>query len=145
MGDDLVLIDDSVVVPCPPRDALACLDGPQAIAAWFGVRRSGTRSTVPSRVGHLELSRERERWAPEEGVLTVDGFAGTVPFHAQLTLRAVIRPVSGRLEAGTELWVHVELGNARHARRTATIIRRVIEQGLEHIRLELDAAPDTHS
>jgi hypothetical protein len=41
----------------------------------------------------------------------------------------------------TELWVHVELGPAAEAIGIATAARAAIRRGLEHLRLELDAAP----
>lgn len=141
-GDEMILIDDSVVLACSPPDASAYLDRPDAIAAWFGARREGSRTTIRSPAGDLELHREREDWRPSEGVLTVDGSAGPVRFHAYFTMRPSIRPEPGNyLHEVTELWVHVELGPAAQAAGMASTARVAIRRGLEHLRLELDAAP----
>lgn len=144
LGDEVILIDDSVVVACSPADASACLDSPAAIAAWFGARRDGKRTTIPSPVGDLELHRVREDWRPAEGVLTIDGSTGPVRFHAYFTVRPSIRPRPGNyLHEVTELWVHVELGPAAGATGLAVAARAAIRRGLEHLRLELDAVPDS--
>ena len=144
VGDELILIDDSVVVACSPPDASACLDSPEAIGAWFGARRVGNRTTIPSPAGDLELEREREDWRPAEGVLTIDGSTGPVRFHAYFTVRPSIRPRPGNhLHEVTELWVHVELGPAAGATGLAVAARAAIRRGLEHLRLELDAVPDS--
>lgn len=142
-GEDVILIDDHVVVACAPPDASACLESPDAIAAWFDAHREGARTTIRSAVGDLELHREREDWRPLDGVLTIDGTAGPVRFHAYFTLRPTIRPdPSSYLHEVTELWAHVELGPAAQARRATAIFRSAIHRGLEHLRLEFDAAPD---
>ena len=141
-GDEMIQIDDSVVLACSPPDASAYLDHPDAIAAWFGARREGNRTTIRSSTGDLELHREREEWRPSEGVLTIDGSAGPVRFHAYFTMRPSIRPEPGNyLHEVTELWVHVELGPAAQAAGMASTARVAIRRGLEHLRLELDAAP----
>ena len=36
VNDGIVCIDEHVVVACLPQDALSCLNGPMATAAWFG-------------------------------------------------------------------------------------------------------------
>jgi hypothetical protein len=137
--DELLLIDDHLVVACPPTDALACLDGPQKIAGWFPVHRRGTTTTITTATGSLVLERTEERW--NDGTLTVDGNSGQLSYHAHLSVRAVIRPAANRtLHQGSELWVHVELAPARAARRAASVIRHAIGCGFEHLRLELDAA-----
>lgn len=135
------MIDDHVVVACAPADASACLGSGDAIGAWFDAHREGVWTTVRSSVGDLELHREREDWRPANGVLTVEGTAGPVRFHAYFTLRPTIR-LAPYLHEVTELWVHVELAPAAHARRAAAILRSAIRRGLEHLCLELDAAPD---
>ena len=142
MRGRLVLIDDSLTLGCPPAQVLACLDGPEAIAAWFHARRLGDRTMLRSSGGDLELRREHEEWVAGDGALTVDGSAGRVRFHGQLTIRAVMRSTASRqFRLGTEVWVHVELGPAARARRANVIICRAIESGLEHLRLEFDAEP----
>src|SRR3546814_12700011 len=95
VGDEMILIDDSIVLACSPPDASAYLDRPDAIAAWFGARREGNRTTIRSSAGDLELHREREDWRPAEGVLTIDGSAGPVRFHASFTMRPSIRTAPG--------------------------------------------------
>ncbi len=141
-AEEIILIDDHVVVACAPPDALACLEGPEAIAAWFDARRVGDRTTIRSSVGDLELHRDRQEWRPTEGVLTIDGTAGPVRFHAYFTLRATIRPdPNNYLHEVTELWAHVELGPVAQAHRAAAILRSAIRRGLDHLRLELDATP----
>lgn len=142
-GEEIILIDDHVVVACTPPDASACLASPDAIAGWFDAHRAGDRTTVRSSVGDLELHREREDWRPADGVLTIDGTAGPVRFHAYFTLRPTIRPdPSSYLHEVTELWAHVELGPAAQAQRAAAILRGAIRRGLEHLALELDATPE---
>jgi len=136
--NELLLIDDHLVVACTPADALACLEGPEVIAAWFAAHRHGATTTITTPAGDLVLQRTAERWL--DGALTVDGTSGPLRYHAHFSVRAVIRPaVDGTLHQGSELWVHVELAPARYARRAATIIRHAIGHGLEHLRLELDA------
>lgn len=136
--DELLLIDDYLVVACTPTDALACLDSPSVIAAWFAAHRRGATSTLTTPAGDLVLQRTAERWLG--GTLTVDGTTGPLGYHAHLSVRAVIRPAADHtLHQGSELWVHVELAPARYAQRAATIIRHAIGHGLEHLRLELDA------
>lgn len=139
MSDELILVDDHVVVACTPGEAMACLQDPAAIAAWFGAHRHGARTTVHSPAGQLALDRDQERWEPADGVLTVDGRAGPVRIHAHLTVRAVIRPdAHHRLHQGTEVWVHAELAPASQAQRVSAVLRQVIHRGLEHLRLEFD-------
>lgn len=136
---ELLLIDDHLVVACTPADALACLDGPEVIAAWFAAQRQGAVTTITTPAGDLALRRTAQRWAG--GILTVDGTTGPLRYHAYLTVRAVVRPAADRiLHEGAELWVHVELAPARYAGRAGTIIRHAIAHGLEHLRLELDTA-----
>ena len=140
-ADELLLIDDHVVVACTPAEALACLDGPEVIAAWFGSHRRGATTTITTPAGDLVLQRTAERWV--EGTLTVDGTSGPLRYHAHFSVRPAIRPAADQtLREGSELWVHVELAPARYARRAATIIRQALGHGLEHLRRELDAAAE---
>lgn len=142
-GDGLVFIDDHVTLACSPAEALACLDGPDAIAAWFGAQRSGARTTIGSSLGELTVVRDQQRWAPEEGLLVVDATVGSLRLHAYLTVRGVIRvDAARRPRPGSEVWAHVELGPAAHAERAAPIIADVVRRGLHHLRLELDTASD---
>jgi len=137
---DLVLIDDHAVLACDPAEALTCLDGPEAITAWFGARRSADQTTLHGPAGDLCLDRAHQQWRPQDGLLSVDGTIGALHFHAQLTVRAVIRPTPERpWRAATEIWVHVELGPASLADGPGAILRTVIHRGLDHLRWELDA------
>ena len=141
MSDAIVCVDDHVVVACDPQDALACLDGPSAIAAWFGGDRSGSRTTIASPAGHLVLERAHEEWLPDDGALLVVGTAGDLWFRAHLTVRSVM--LSGAhpyLHPGTEIWTHVELGPADRAVQASAVIRDVLRHGLDHLRLELDTS-----
>lgn len=140
MSDDLVLVDDHVTVACALSEAVACLQSPAAIAAWFGVLRDDARATLVLPDGELAIERESELWEPALAALTVDGRAGPVRIHAHLTLRAVIRSdPHHHLSEGTEVWVHAELAPASQAQRVVAVIGEVIHRGLEHLRLELDA------
>lgn len=140
--DELLLIDEHLVVACTPTDALACLAGPDAIAAWFSAHRHGGTTTISTPAGDLALQRAAESW--RDGTLTVDGTSGPLRYHAHLSVRAVIRPAADRaVHQGSELWVHVELAPARCSQRAATIIRHAVDLGLEHLRLELDAAVES--
>lgn len=140
MTDNLTLIDEHVVVACPVADAMTCLDGPNAIAGWFGARRGVTSTTIESAVGEFCLDDVREQRRPAQRVLIVDGVAGVVRCHGYLTLAPVIRHMrAGVLHHGTQIWVHVELAPANRAHHAAVIVRDAIVRGLEHLRLELDA------
>ena len=139
MNDGIVYIDEHVVLACLPQDALSCLDGPMAIAAWFGGHGCGSRTTIGSAAGDLVLERAHEEWLPDAGALLVVGTTAELWFRAHLTVRAVMR--SGAhpyLQPGTEIWTHVELGPATRASRPSTVIRDVLRFGLDHLRLELD-------
>lgn len=139
MNDGIVRVDEHVVVACPPQDALTCLDGPTAIAAWFGGQRHGSRTTIASRAGDLVLERSHEDWLPEDGALLVVGTTGDLWFRAHLTVRAVMRPgAHPYLHPGTEIWTHVELGPADRALQASAVIQDVLRHGLDHLRLELD-------
>ena len=96
MNDRIVRVDEHVVVACRPQDALSCLDGPTAIAAWFGGDRSGSRTTIASPAGELVLERAHEEWLPDDGALLVVGTTGDLWFRAHLTVRSVMRPVRTR-------------------------------------------------
>lgn len=136
-----VRVDEHVVVACPPQEALSCLDGPTAIAAWFGGRRDGSRTTIASGAGDLVLERAHEEWLPEDGALLVVGTTGDLWFRAHLTVRAVMRPGAHRyLHPGTEIWTHVELGPADRAMHAVAVVQDVLRHGLDHLRLELDAS-----
>lgn len=142
-SDDLVFIDDHVSLACTPAEAMACFDGPDAVAAWFGAQRSGARTAISSPLGGLTVVREQQRWAPEEAVLIVDASVGSLRLYAYLTVRGVIRvDAEGRPRQGSEVWAHVELGPAANAERAAPIIGYVVRRGLHHLRLELDTAPE---
>jgi hypothetical protein len=134
-------VDEHVVVACPLHEALSCLDGPTAIAAWFGGRRDGSRTTIASGAGVLVLERAHEEWLPEDGALLVVGTTGDLWFRAHLTLRAVMRPgAHPYLHPGTEIWTHVELGPADRAIQAVRVVQDVLRHGLDHLRLELDAS-----
>jgi hypothetical protein len=127
--DRIVRLDEHVVVACPPEGALTCLDGPAAIAGWFGCQRHGSRTTIASRAGDLVLE------------LLVVGTTGDLWFRAHLTVRAVMRPgAHPYLHPGTEIWTHVELGPADRATHASEVIQDVLRRGLDHLRLELDTA-----
>lgn len=139
MNDGIVYIDEHVVVACLPQDALSCLDGPMAIAAWFGGHGCGSRTTIASAAGDLVLERAQEEWLPDDGALLVVGTTADLWFRAHLTVRAVMRPgAHPYLQPGTEIWTHVELGPANRASRAIAIIQDVLRFGLDHLRLELD-------
>jgi hypothetical protein len=139
VNDGIVCIDEHVVVACPPEDALTCLDGPTAIAAWFGGHGCGSRITIASAAGDLVLERVHEEWLPDDGALLVVGTTADLWFRGHLTVRAVMRPgAHPYLHPGTEIWTHVELGPATRASRPSTVIRDVLRFGLDHLRLELD-------
>ena len=76
VNDRIVRVDEHVVVACRPQDALGCLDGPTAIAAWFGGDRSGSRTTIASPAGELVLERAHEEWLPDDGALLVHTSGG---------------------------------------------------------------------
>jgi len=141
VNDRIVRVDEHVVVACRPQDALSCLDGPTAIAAWFGGDRSGSRTTIASPAGELVLKRAHEEWLPDDGALLVVGTTGDLWFRAHLTVRSVMLPdAHPYLHPGTEIWAHVELGPADRAVQASAVIRDVLRHGLEHLRLELDAS-----
>lgn len=138
-----MFIDDSVILACLTRDALACLQDPDAIAGWFDARRTPTHTTLHGPRPTLVLTRNHEDWRPDDGALALDTTAGPVRIHATLTLRAVMRITARQhLRQGTQIWVHVELAPATSARRITPVLRKTIRRGLEHLLLELDAAPD---
>ena len=141
MNDGIVHVDEHVVVACPLEEALTCLNGPTAIAAWFGGQRDGCRTSIGSRSGGLVLERAHEEWLPDDGALLVVGTAGDLWFRAHLTLRAVMRPgAHPYVHPGTEIWTHVELGPADRASQASAVIQDVLRHGLDHLRLELDTS-----
>ena len=141
MTDRIVRLDEHVVVACPPEGALTCLDGPAAIAGWFGCQRHGSRTTIASRAGDLVLERAYEEWRRDDGALLVVGTTGDLWFRAHLTVRAVMRSgTPSCLHPGTEIWTHVELGPADGAAHASEVIQDVLRRGLDHLRLELDTA-----
>jgi hypothetical protein len=141
VNDRIVRVDEHVVVACPPQEALSCLNGPSAIAAWFGSQRHGSRSTIASTSGVLVLERAHEEWVPDDGALLVVGTTGDLWFRAHLTVRAVMRSgTPSCLHPGTEIWTHVELGPADGAAHASEVIQDVLRRGLDHLRLELDTA-----
>lgn len=141
MSDGVLCIDDHVVVACRPQDALICLDGPMAIAAWFGGHRRGSRTTIASPAGDLILERVHEEWLPDDGALLVVGTTGDVWIRAHLTVRAVIQPdAHPYLHPGTEIWTHVELRPANRALQLHAVLHDILRRGLGHLRLELDTS-----
>lgn len=141
MNDDIVRIDDHVVVACTPADALSCLDGPAAIAAWFGAQRGRSQTTITSPAGDLVLERAHEEWRPDDGALMAVGTTGDLWFRAHLTVRGVILPdAHPYLHPGTEVWTHVELGPADHAAHARAVIQHVLRRGLDHLRMELNTS-----
>lgn len=123
MNDSIVCIDEHVVVACPPEEALTCLNGPGAIAGWFGGHGCGSRTTFSSRAGDLVLERAHEEWLPDDGALLVVGTTGNLWFRGHLTVRAVMRPGAHPYRhSGTEIWTHVELGPASRASRPSTVV-----------------------
>ena len=141
MNDRIVRVDEHVVVACRPQDALTCLDGPTAIAGWFGGQREASRTTITSRAGVLVLERSNEEWLADDGALLVVGTTGDLWFRAHLTVRAVMRPgTHPYLHPGAEVWTHVELGPADRADHACAVIQDVLRHGLDHLRLELDAS-----
>ena len=139
MTDGSIWLDEHIVVACPPRDALECLNGPDAIAGWFGCKRVGSQTTIASGGGDLVVERAHEEWLPDDGALLVIGTTGDVWLRAHLTVRAVMQPgAHPYLHPGTEIWTHLELGPARRASRFTALLQDVLRNGLDHLRLELD-------
>lgn len=139
MTDGSVCVDEHIIVACPPRDALECLNGPAAIAGWFGCKRLGPPTTIVSPRGDLVLDLAHEEWAPDDGALLVVGTTGDLWLRAHLTVRAVMQPgAHPYAHPGTEIWTHLELGPAHRASGLTALLQDVLRDGLEHLRLELD-------
>ncbi len=130
MNDRILHVDEHLIVACPAQDALTRLDGPTAIASWFGCKREGSRTTISSVAGDLVLERAYEEWKRDEGALLVVGTTGDLWFRAHLS-------VCASLHSGTEIRTHVELGPADRALRARAVIHDVLRQGLHRLRLEL--------
>lgn len=146
MTSEPILIDDNVVVTCPVADVGRLLGDHSMIAAWFSATVESTSTTISAAGQRLVVEDIRERWMPNDQMLTVDGLLGGVRLHAHLTVFGVGVSVTGaQVDAATEIWVHVELSNGPDAQQIATVVRAVIRLGLERLSAELGGAPRPRS
>jgi len=141
--EPVTIIDEHIVVASSPGDATAHLSDPAAIAAWFGARyRTGcTTADVGGRT--LEFRHDATQWCADLSAIIAEGTVSGCRFQAYLTVRGLIRVGDGGdLYESAEIWVHVEVAAARRS-GTVNAIRALLRRGLDHLHLELDAAPES--
>ena len=139
MTAEPILIDDHLVVACPVAEVSRRLSDHSKIAAWFSGAVESTSTVVTTIAGQrLAIENVRERWMPNDQMLTIDGRLGDVWLHAHLTVFGVVPSViDSHVDVATEIWVHIELSNGPDAQQISTVMRAVIAHGFDRLSIEL--------
>lgn len=138
MTREPILIDDHLVVACPVADVSRLLGDHSKIAVWFGATVESTSTTITAAGQRLVVESIRERWMPNNQMLTVDGLLGDVRMHAHITVFGDVPSVTeAQVDGTTEIWVHVELSNDPDTQQIASVVRAVIAHGLERLSAQL--------
>ena len=136
---ELLHIDESCVLACDIDDAIQHLDSVEAVRGWFSARRCAASVTATTPSATVTIDHVVEQWLPTHKAFIADGRIGPARINGHLTVRAVVRTISdGGIDAGTEIWVHVELEKSTDSAKVEPVLRDVIERGLRHLRHELD-------